>query len=184
MTPLAYGLIAGAAVLFFLIGFVLRKMTAERKIGSAEAEAKRIIDDAAKTAETAKKEKLVEAKEEALRIKNDTERELKERRNDLQRQERRVVQKDENLDKKYEALEKKEEVLNQKIRENDELKIKSEELITKQQDELQRISGMSVEDARAVLMERVESEARHEMAMKLLEVEQECKDKADESAKN
>ena len=81
-------------------------------------------------------------------------------------------------------LEKKEEVLNEKIRENDALKTKNEEIILQQSEMLQKISGMSVEDARAMLMERVESEARHEMAMKLMEVEQECKDKAEESAKN
>ncbi len=167
-----------------LVGYLIRKKSAEKAIGSAESEAKRIIDDAAKSAETVKKEKLVEAKEEALKIKNETERELKERRNDLQRLERRAMQKEENLDKKYENLEKKEEVLNSKIRENESLKAKCEEIISQQEELLQKISGMTVEDARATLMERVETEARHEMAMKLAEVEQECKDKAEESAKN
>ena len=181
---LAIGLIAGAAVLFFIIGFFLRKAIAEKKIGSAEAESKRIIEDAKKAAETAKKEKLVEAKEEALRIKNETERELKERRNDLQRMERRAMQKEENLDKKYENLEKKEEVLNSKIRENEALAAKAESIVAEQEELLQKISGMTSEEARAILMERVESEARHEMAMKLLAVEQECKDKAEEEAKN
>ena len=84
---LAIGLIAAAAVVGVLIGVLVRKAIAEKKIGGAEAQAKRIIEDATKAAETAKKEKLVEAKEEALKIKNDTERELKERRNDLQRME-------------------------------------------------------------------------------------------------
>ena len=186
MTTIIVGIIAGvvAAALGIFVGYAIRKNSAEKAIGSAEAESKRIIEDAKKAAETAKKEKLVEAKEEALRIKNETERELKERRNDLQRMERRAIQKEENLDKKYENLEKKEEVLNVKIREADELKVKLDEIILQQQDELQKISGMSVEDARAILMERVESEARHEMAMKLMEIEQECKDKSEESAKN
>ncbi|MBR4279040.1 MAG: DUF3552 domain-containing protein, partial [Clostridia bacterium] len=168
----------GGIVVGLIVGMLIRKAIAEKKIGSAEAEAKRILEDAAKAAETAKKEKLVEAKEEALKIKNETERELKERRNDLQRMERRAMQKEENLDKKYENLEKKVEVLNNKIRENDALKLKAEEIVAQQEELLQKISGMTAEDARAVLMERVESEARHEMAMKLLEVEQECKDKA------
>ncbi len=178
------GISAAVAVLFFFIGFLLRKAIAEKKIASAEAESKRIIEDATKAAETAKKEKLLEAKEEALKIKNDTERELKERRNDLQRLERRAAQKEENLDKKYENLEKKEEVLNQKIRENDELKAKAEALVNEQSELLSKISGLSPEDAKAMIMERVESESRHEIAMKLVEVEQEYKDKADETAKN
>ena len=186
MSPiLAAGIGAGiAAVLFFFIGFFVRKLTAEKKIESAESEAKRIIEDAQKAAETAKKEKLVEAKEEALKIKNETERELKERRNDLQRLERRTMQKEENLDRKYENLEKKEEVLNGKIKENEALKLQAEELIEKQSEMLQTISGMTAEDAKALLMERVEAEARHDMAMKLLDVEQEYKDKAEDEAKN
>ncbi len=173
-----------AAVLFYVIGYNVRKSRAEKAIGSAEAESKRIIEDATKAAETVKKEKLVEAKEEALKIKNEAERELKERRSDLQKLERRAMQKEENLDKKYENLEKKEEILNAKIRENEELKTKNEEIVAQQEELLQKISGMTAEEARAMLMERVESESRHEMAMKLLEVEQECKDKAEESAKN
>ncbi len=186
MNPYVVGAIcaAVAAVLFFIVGYLVRKATAEKAIKSAELESKRIIEDATKAAETAKKEKLVEAKEEALKIKNDAERELKERRNDLQRLERRTMQKEENLDKKYENLEKKEEILNGKIRENDELKLKIEEAVAEQSEMLQKISGMSVEDARAMLMERVESETRHEMAIKLLEVEQELKDKAEDEAKN
>ncbi len=185
-SPIVVGIICAvvSAVLFFFVGYIGRKKIAEKAIGSAEAESKRIKEEAQKQAETIKKEKLVEAKEEALKIKNDAERELKERRNDLQRLERRTMQKEENLDKKYENLEKKEEVLNGKIRENEELKLKQEEIVNQQQELLQKISGMSTEDARAMLMERVEVEARHEMAMKLVEVEQEYKDKAEDSAKN
>lgn len=181
---LVVGICAGVAVLFFVIGFFIRKLTAEKAIKSAEAEAKRIIEDAGKAAETVKKEKLVEAKEEALRIKNDAEREIKERRNDLQRLERRAMQKEENLDKKYENLEKKEETLNSKIKANEELNAKIEAALAEQEEILQKISGMSADDARAMLIERVEEEARHDMAKKLVEVEQECKDKAEETAKN
>ncbi|MBQ0110082.1 MAG: DUF3552 domain-containing protein, partial [Clostridiales bacterium] len=183
-SPAGIGICAGIAVLFFLVGFLVRKLLAEKAIKSAEAESKRIIEDAKKAAETAKKEKLVEAKEEALKIKNEAEHELKERRADLQRLERRTMQKEENLDKKYENLEKKEEVLNEKIKENEELKLKNEEIIVSQEELLQKISGMSADEARDILMQRIESESRHEMAMKLVEVEQEYKDKADENAKN
>ena len=184
--PIVIGIISAvvSAVLFFFVGFIVRKTIAEKAIGSAEAESKRIIEEAKKNAETAKKEKLVEAKEEALKIKNDAERELKERRSDLQRQERRAIQKEENLDKKYENVEKKEELLNSKIRENEELKAKQESLVAEQEELLQKISGMTTEEARDMIMARVESESRHEMAMKLVAVEQEYKDKAEESAKN
>lgn len=185
MEPLVVvGICAVVAVLFFFVGFIVRKIIAEKMIKSAEIESKRIIEDAKKDAETAKKEKLVEAKEEALRIKNDAERELKDRRNDLTRMERRAIQKEENLDKKYDNLEKKEEILNEKIKANDALKLKVQEVIGQQEEMLQKISGLSAEEAKDLLMERVESEARHDLAMKLSELEQECKDKADETAKN
>ncbi len=185
MEPLVVvGISAAVAVLFFFVGFITRKLIAEKMIKSAEIESKRIIEDAKKDAETVKKEKLVEAKEEALRIKNDAERELKDRRNDLTRLERRAMQKEENLDKKYDNLEKKEEILNEKIKANEALKQKAQEVIEQQEEMLQKISGLSAEEAKALLMERVESEARHDLAMKLSELEQECKDKADETAKN
>lgn len=169
---------------FFFGGIFFRKRIAEKAVGSAEAQAKQIIEDAKKAAETAKKEKLVEAKEEALRVKNETERELKERRNEQQRLERRIVQKEENLDKKIDNLEKKEELLNTKIKDNADLRDGIEKLKNEQMELLQKISGMSVEDAKASLLDRVEIDARHEMAMKLSQIEQECKDSADDKAKN
>ena len=172
------------AVGFFFIGIIFRRKIAEKAVGSAEAEAKLIIEEAKKSAQTAKKEKLVEAKEEAIRIKNEAERELKERRNDLQRLERRTMQKEENLDKKIDNLEKKDELLNRKIKENEEQK----EIIKKTKHEqielLQKISDMTVEEAKSMLLSRVEVEARHEMAMKLSEIEQEYKENADDKAKN
>lgn len=182
--PIEIVICVAVAVLFFVVGFLVRRFVSERIIKGAEAESRRIIEDAKKDAETIKKEKLVEAKEEALKIRNDTERELKERRNDLQRLERRAMQKEENLDKKYDNLEKKEEILNGKIKECDLLKEKSEAVIAQQEEMLTKISGMTAEDAKTLLMERVEIEARHDMAMKLTEIEQECKDKAEDTAKN
>ncbi len=161
----------------FVAGFVIRKHVAEKAIGSAESEAGRIIEDAKKQAETKRKEGVIEAKEEALRIKNEAEAELKERRNEVSRLERRAIQKEENLDKKLESLEKK-------LRDNDALREEIERLRQSQVDELQRVSGMTVEDARATLLERVETDARHEMAQKLSEIEQQYKETADEKAKN
>ncbi len=173
-----------AAVIFFFVGFFLRKVLAEKKIGSAEAEVKRMVEEGKKEAEAAKKEILVEAKDEAFKIKNDAEREAKERRGEVQRQERRISQKEENLDRKLENLEKKEETLNNKIKENEERRAVIEQSIVEQDELLQKIAGMSMEDAKAELMERVESENRHEMAMKLSELEQEYKESAEDKAKN
>lgn len=173
-----------AVVLCFFAGIPFRKRVAEKAISSAESEARRIVEDAEKQAETKRKEGVIEAKEEALRIKNEAENELKERRNEVSRLERRAVQKEENLDKKLESLERKEETLERKIKENEEKKEQIEQLREEQTNELQRISGMSVEEARMTLLERVEIDARHDMAQKLSEIEQEYRESADEKAKN
>ncbi len=182
MSALITGLVA--AVIFTIIGYFLRKMSAEKAIHSAEAESKRLLDEGRKEAEAAKKEILVEAKDEAFKIKNDAEREAKERRVEVQRQERRVSQKEENLDRKLENLEKKEETLNNKIKSNEALHEEIEKSIAEQNELLQRIAGMTSDEARDVLMSRMESETRHDMAMKLSELEEEFKDTAEEKAKN
>ncbi len=186
--PLAIGIAAACAVVFCIIGllagYTYRKNVSEKLIKSAEVEAARILEDAKKEGETKKKEFLLEAKEESLRIKNEVERELKERRADLQRQEKRVLQKEESLDRKSEQYDKKEETLNQKIKQNDELKLKIEAAIEEQLQVLQNLSGMSKEEAKAELITRVEEEARHEMAMKLSEIEAEYKENADEKARD
>ncbi len=182
MSALITGLVA--AVIFTIIGYFLRKLSAEKAIHSAEAESKRLLDEGRKEAEAAKKEILVEAKDEAFKIKNDAEREAKERRVEVQRQERRVSQKEENLDRKLENLEKKEETLNNKIKSNEALHEEIEKSISEQNELLQRIAGMTSEEARDVLMSRMESETRHDMAMKLSELEEEFKDTAEEKAKN
>jgi ribonuclease Y len=185
MGPVEWTLLCvGVAVAAFFGGILFRKKIAEKAIGSAESEAARIIDEAKKAAETAKKETLVEAKEEALRVKNEAERELKERRNDLQRLERRAIQKEENLDKKLDNLDKKEELLNKKIKDNEDLKEEIERIKQDQVDLLQKISEMTVEEAKASLLSKVESEARHLMAIRLSDIEQEYKETADEKAKN
>ena len=172
------------AVVFFFAGVFFSRKIAEKALGSAETQAKQIIEEANKAAETAKKEKLVEAKEEALRIKNETDRELKERRNEQQRLERRLTQKEENLDRKIDNLDKKEELLNTKIKDNTDLREEIEKLKVEQMELLQSISQMSVEDAKASLLERVEIDTRHEMALKLSQIEQEYKETADDKAKN
>jgi len=172
-------LVVGGAV-----GFLIRKSVAEKKIKSAEAEAQRVKDEIIKAAEAKKKEMLVEAKEEILKQRSETERELKERRNDVNRLERRAIQKEENLDRKLDNLDKKEETLNKKIKDMEARQEEVEQIKLQELQKLESISGMSPEEAKQYLIEQVELEARHEMAMKLSSIEQEYKDTADEKARN
>ena len=155
---LVFGIV-GAIIAWFIAfnkGFESRKKKAEAEIGSAEQEAKRIVSDSQKTAESKKREFLLEAKEEIHKSRVELDREIKERRNEIQRNERRLVQKEESLDKKLEALEQKDELLNKKTREIQLLQDKTAELQKKQMDELERISGLSVEDAKEYLLRNIE----------------------------
>ena len=170
-----------------LIGFALgvkwRKQVAEKEISSAEEEAKRIINESIKSAESKKREALVEAKEEILKARNDFERDQKERRADLQKQERRLQQKEETLDRKTENMEKKEEVLQTKLT---ELEAAREEVATvkkSQMEVLERISGFTAEEAKAYLINQLETEVTHESAMKIREIEAQFKEEADTKAK-
>ena len=143
-------LIVGAAV-GFLLGYKQRKKIAEAKIGSAELEAKRIVDEAAKEAENSKKTAVLEAKEQILKERNEAERELKEQRKEISRQEQRIVSKEEALDRKSENLDKKNEQLTQKLSEADDLKAEIETVLSKHLQELQRISGCTADEAKAEL---------------------------------
>ena len=176
-------LIAGIAVGVF-IGIAYRKKFAEAKFGSAEAEAKRILGDAVKAAETKKKEALLEAKEDIIRSKNEAERELKDRRKEITKQEQRITQKEEALEKKIEALDKKDETINKKTAELAVLETEARKKIERQDEILQEISGFTPEQAKQQLMEKVEAELQHETAMKILEYEQRFKEDADKKAKN
>lgn len=177
------GLAIGVAV-----GIHYRKKVAEAAIGSAELQAKKIIADgmnqAKSDAAAAKKEALIEAKEEMLRAKNEFEQEIKERRSELSRQERRVQSKEENLDRKTDALEKKEEALAKKVQENEQLSEDLQNQKTEARMALQRISGMTAEQARDKLIEDMVEEVKHEQAKKMVELEQEFKDEADDKARN
>ena len=161
----------------------MRKRTAESQIGSAEAEAKRIVDDAAQRGETKKKEALLEAKEDIHRLRQELDRETKERRSELQRQERRVVQKEENLDRKLDSIEKREESLSRKEARLDKSQAAVNEMHEQQKAELERISGLTAEEARTTLMAEAEEELKHEKAMKIKEYEQQTKDEADKKAR-
>ena len=187
---LVVGIVVAAAALLIglavggFVGIAYRKKFAESEIGSAETEAKRIVSEAVKISETKKKESLLEAKEEAIKMKNEADREAKERRSEITKLERRIAQKEETLDKKTEALEKKDENLNKKTAELSLLEAEAQSKIQKQEQILQEISGFTQEQARAVIMERLETELRHESAMKILEYEQRFKEDADKKAKN
>ena len=174
--------VAGAAGC--AIGFAIRKNFGEKKIGSAEQEAARIVEEGKKNAEAKKKELLLEGKEEVLRLRNETERDLKERRTEISRQERRLVQKEENLDKKTEALERKNEQLDEKLKANDIVKEQIRMVLTQHLTRLEEISGYTAEEAKAELMHRVESEAKHDMAQKLDELEAQFKEEAESKARN
>ena len=176
------GLIVGIVV-GTLIGFAIRKRIAEREISSAEEEAKRIINESIKSAESKKREVLLEAKEEIHKNRTEYEREVKERRAELSKQERRLQQKEENLDKKTDALEKKTDTLNKKIADA-EAQQEEIKLIKKSQlDMLEKISGYTIEEAKAYLISNVETEVTHEMAVKIKEIEAQCREEADTKAR-
>ena len=176
---LIVGIVAGA-----FVGIAYRKKVGEAEIGSAEDEAKRIREEASKDAETIKKEAVVNAKEEALQIKNDAERDAKNRRAEMAKMENRLNQKEENLDRKTEALESKNEKLDKKIKDNEILREKIQETLNEQQQVLEQIAGMSAEEAKESLFNRVELENRQELAQRMDELESQFKDEADEKAKN
>ncbi len=169
-------------------GYTARKRSAEAQIGSAEAEAKRIVSDAVTEAETKaeakKKERMLEAKEEINRLRQELDRETKDRRNEISRQERRVVQKEENLDRKLESLEKKEEQLARKESRIDKTQAAVDEMHEKQKTELERISGLTSDEAKNILMTETEEELKHEKAVKIKEYEQQLKDEADKKARD
>ncbi|MBQ4571910.1 MAG: ribonuclease Y [Clostridia bacterium] len=167
----------------FVIGGVYRKKVAEAKIGSANEEALRIVNQAVQTAESKKKEAILEAKDEIHKLRNEVDKELRERRAEVQRQERRIVQKEENLDKKTENLEKKEEVLAEKIKAA-ETRVEEIEMLKRSQLEmLEKISGYSKEQAKALLMQELDESLTHEKALKILDFEQKTREESDNLAR-
>ena len=170
-------------VVAFMLGIQYRKKVAEAQLGAAETKAREIIDDALKTADAKKREIQLEAKEEALKTKNELEREVRERRSEMQRNEKRLVQKEETLDRKSDSLEKKEASLN---RRNDDLDKKArdiEKIRDQKMAELERVSGMTQEQAKQVLLDSVKDQVQHEMAVILKESEAKMKDEANNTAR-
>ena len=179
------GLVIALAVIFiaFRLGVLYRKRISEREISSAEEEAKRIINESIKSAENKKREALLEAKEEIHRNRSEHEREVKERRAELTKMERRLQQKEESLDKKTDALEKKAETLSQKISDAEAQQEEIRLIKRSQLEMLEKISGYTVEEAKAYLISSLEAEVTHEMAIKVKEVEAQYKEEADARAR-
>ena len=185
MTTIVVAVVVAVVALIIgsLLGWNRRKSVAEKEISSAEEEATRIINEAIKSAENKKREAMVEAKEDILKQRSEYEKEVKERRADLQKQERRLQQKEENLDRKTDAIEKKEELLTQKHAQLDEEKEEIRSIKRSQTELLERISGLTADEAKAYLISQVETEVTHEAAMKIKEIETRAKDEADAKAK-
>ena len=171
------------SIVFFIVGYQQRKRIAEKEIGGAEEEAKRILNEAIKSAESKKREMMLEAKEEIHKSRTESEREIKERRADLQKQERRLQQKEESLDKKLDAHEKKEEDLARKLANVAATQEEVNTIKRGQLEMLEKISGLTQEDAKNYLLQNIESEVRHESAMKIKEIETQMKDQADQLAR-
>ena len=188
MSPiLTVVLVLVAAVVAGALGFYLggenRKRTAEAKIGSAEEEAKRIVNDAIKAAEQKRKETIIEAKDEAFKLKSDADKEIKDRRAEITRQERRIDQKEEALDKRTAQMERKEEDLKRRSETVEARLDELEQLKLRQTEKLETIAAMSKEDARAVLLKQVDDELTHEKAMKISAYQANMKDECDNLAR-
>ena len=176
-------LIVVAAVISHFLTVSNLKNNAESKIGNAEARAREIIDDAVKTAEAKKKESLLEIKEESIKNKNELEKETKERRSELQRYEKRVLSKEEALDKKSEVIERREAGFTAKEEELRQREAKVEELSQQRVQELERISGLTSEQAKEYLLKTVEEDVKHDTAKMIKELEAQAKEEADKKAK-
>lgn len=189
MDPIVIAVIAAvaAAVVFGVLGFIIggqhRKKVAEAAIGSATEEAARIVNQAVQTAENKRKETILEAKDEAHRLISEAEKETKERRAEVQRQERRLIQKEETLDKKVDAMEKKEEALSEKLKEADAKLVEVEQIKKSQFDMLEKISGFTKEQAKALLLQNLDEELTHDKAVRIMDYEQRTKDEADALAR-
>lgn len=194
MNVMDYLLIIISSLLTLIVGIVvgywIRKSIAEKKISSAEELAKQIVEEGRRNAEVAKKEALLEAKDENHKIRQQVDQDLRERRLEIQKQENRLMQKEENLDRKDETLdkrelvmEKKESSLSEKQQQIEEMESKVEAMLSDQQAELERISGYTTDQAKQVILERVEKEVSHEAALIIKESENRSKEEADKKAK-
>ncbi len=184
MSPIIWIVICAAALaLGILVGYILRKNIGEKAIGSAEQKARNLILDAENKSETIKKEITLEAKEEAHRMRTDIEREVKERRAEIQRSERRLIQKEESVDRKLENIEKREESITKHEKEILEKKEQLEGFVARQIEELEKISGLTAEEAKALLLDEIEKDVRHDASLMIKDIESKAKEDADKKAK-
>ena len=181
VTLIKYGSIA---VLALVAGNFLRKKSAEATIRSAEEESRRILQEAERDAETKKREALVEAREEIHKARAEVEKESRERRTELNQLERRLSQKEETLDKRSESLERKDEVLQRKNREVEQQQVEVNEVLNKQRTELERISHLTTEEARELILKTVEDEVKHETAIMIRELENQARETAEKQARD
>ena len=175
MIALAAGLVAG---------FLYRQNITEKKIGQTQEYAKNLLDDATRRAEEKKKETILEAKEEIIKLKNELDKEVRDRRNEVTRLERRVAQREETLDKKMDNLETREESLNQKYKDAEKLEAEAQALHDRQEEELERVSNLTLEEARNQLMDRIRKDAYHDAAVMVREIEGKAKEEGDKKARN
>ncbi len=182
IVPILIG-IAGI-VIGLIAGYFYRRSVSEKKVGQAETTVHQMIEEAQKRAENIKKETLLEAKEEVHRLRNELDKESRERRNEMQRTERRLSQREETLDKKMDSLEVKEEALNSKNRNIENLQREVEELQKEQIAELERVSSLTVDEAKNTLMQKIEHDARRDAVTLVRDIESKAKEEADKKSRD
>ncbi|NLK00459.1 MAG: ribonuclease Y [Clostridia bacterium] len=181
---LQYILVASIAIIIGLAaGYTIRRFIVDARISSAKESVEQILDNASREAEAKKREMLLEAKEEVHSLRNELEKESKDRRNELQRMEKRILYKEEQLDRKSESLEKKEDSITRKQSEVDKLKSQLEQQHARQVEELEKISGITSEEAKNILLDNIEKEVQHDAAVLIKEIEAQAKEEADKKAK-
>lgn len=179
-------MILGDLVVLLILGIVVNKTiqnTSKAKLESIEKETEEVLIKAKKEAETIKKESILEAKEELHKLRNDFDKESRERRNEIQRLERRVIQREESLDKKSEVLEKKDETINERMLELDQVEANVQKLYEERRVELERVSALSFEEAREILLDEIRKEITHDAALMIKDIESKAKEEADKRSR-
>ncbi len=183
MKILIFGILIIVVAIAIYLQFRRRLQISKDKILKMEKEAEETLENAKREAEASKKEAILEAKEEVHKLRADFEKESRERRNEIQRLERRLIQREEALDKKSDVLEKREEIMNKKLLDVEQLENQVKDIYSKQKEELERISGLTSEEAKKMLLDDVNKEIKHETAMMIKDVETKAKEEADKRAR-
>ncbi|MBQ4088822.1 MAG: DUF3552 domain-containing protein, partial [Clostridia bacterium] len=183
-----WAIYAGIALIALAVGiaagYFYRKNVMEKKLGQTEEFIQNMLSEAQRKADDKRKEAVLEAKEEIIRLKSELDKEVRDRRNEVSRQERRLNQREESLDKKFDNLEAREEALNEKYAAAEKLEAQAQELHDKQKFELERIAAMTTEEAKAILVDRVQKDAYHDAAVMVRDIEAQAKEEADKKARN